>query len=265
VTHLEFNPAKEDLFTYIEELRRAVRRLDDLNQRLPENGRVVLNETYVRSRLIRAARQVPTYKSVIDSLIMLPIEEWSKLTVDQLYTKLQAAQANDASIAVMRTPHQVRASKNVSDETTANYAQTKPKTKKNTCNDFAKGSCKRGTNCIFSHNTSEVKPKDNEVKPAQTTKVCLKCGGAHLANECTFKGKCGWCNCKGHKEDLCYSKKNGKPKVLLTTSNEPTDGFEVKASMLKCDFTVGMSKPKPLSEVEPVCGSVKTIRPLQSV
>jgi len=80
VTHLEFNPAKEDLFTYIEELRRAVSRLDDLNQ-----------------------RQVPTYKSVIDSLIMLPIEEWSKLTVDQLYTKLQAAQANDASIAVMRT------------------------------------------------------------------------------------------------------------------------------------------------------------------
>jgi len=41
VTHLEFNPAKEDLFTYIEEVRRAVRRLDDLNQRLPIDGRVV--------------------------------------------------------------------------------------------------------------------------------------------------------------------------------------------------------------------------------
>ena len=55
VTHLEFDPSKQDLFTYLEDLRRAVRRLDDLNERLPAAGRVVLTDNYIRSRLIRAA------------------------------------------------------------------------------------------------------------------------------------------------------------------------------------------------------------------
>jgi len=63
VTHLEFDPTKQDLFQYLEELRRAVRRLDDLNDRLPEEGRVILSENYIRSRLIRAARKVPMYKT----------------------------------------------------------------------------------------------------------------------------------------------------------------------------------------------------------
>ena len=59
VTHLEFDPSKQDLFGYLEDLRRAVRRLDDLNERLPEEGRVIMSNTFVRSRLIRAARKLP--------------------------------------------------------------------------------------------------------------------------------------------------------------------------------------------------------------
>ena len=33
VTHMEFNPKVQDLFSYIEDLRRAIRRLNDLNER----------------------------------------------------------------------------------------------------------------------------------------------------------------------------------------------------------------------------------------
>jgi len=40
-------------------LRRALARLSDLNERLPEQGRVIFSDAYVRTRLIRAARQVP--------------------------------------------------------------------------------------------------------------------------------------------------------------------------------------------------------------
>src|SRR4029078_10916160 len=53
VTTLEFDPNKQDLFGYLEELRRAVRRLNDLNERLPAAGRVILSDNYVRSRLVR--------------------------------------------------------------------------------------------------------------------------------------------------------------------------------------------------------------------
>ena len=81
VTHLEFDPSKQDLFTYLEDLRRAVRRLDDLNERLPAAGRVVLTDNYIRSRLIRAARKVPIYRTVIDNLIASALEVWSLLTV----------------------------------------------------------------------------------------------------------------------------------------------------------------------------------------
>ena len=84
VTHLDFDPTKQDLFSYLEDLRRAVRRLGDLNERLPDEGRVILSETYIRSRLVRAARQIPVYKSVIDNLISQPVEIWSKLTVEEL-------------------------------------------------------------------------------------------------------------------------------------------------------------------------------------
>jgi len=99
VTHLEFDPSKQDLFGYLEELRRAVRRLDDLNERLPAAGRVIMSENYVRSRLVRAARKVPTYKTVIDNLIILPVDQWSILSVEALYAKLEAAKANDASVS----------------------------------------------------------------------------------------------------------------------------------------------------------------------
>ena len=78
VTHLKFDQSKHDLFGYVKELRIAVQRLADVNSKLSEEGKVILSETYIRSRIVRAARVIPTYKTVIDNLIALPIEEWSK-------------------------------------------------------------------------------------------------------------------------------------------------------------------------------------------
>jgi hypothetical protein len=94
VTHLDFEPKRHDLFGYVEELRVAMTRLDDVNSKLPENGRVILSETYLRSRIIRAARQIPSYKIVIDNLVTLPVEEWSALKIEALLQKFESARSN---------------------------------------------------------------------------------------------------------------------------------------------------------------------------
>ena len=72
VTHMDFDPATQDLFAYLEDLRKAMRRLDDLNERLPHNARVTFPPSHLRSRLVRAARQLPGDKTVVDSLIIQP-------------------------------------------------------------------------------------------------------------------------------------------------------------------------------------------------
>ena len=102
VTHLEFDPSSQNIFGYLEDLRKSIVRLNDLNERLPEEGRVIFSEAYVRSRLIRAARQVPVYKTVIDHLIVLPVEEWSKMSLTLLVKKFESAQANDISLVPKR-------------------------------------------------------------------------------------------------------------------------------------------------------------------
>ena len=162
---MEFNPKVQDLFSYIEDLRRAIRRLNDLNERLPKEGRVELTETYVRSRLVRAARQIATYKPVIDNLIMQPLEVWSKLSVE-VYKKLQTAHANDVSTSQIRGC----GGNNHHDIAVANHVQSKPKQKtKDTtttkrCFEFVKkGTCQ--PNCPFVHDAEPT--KQNEVKPAQ--------------------------------------------------------------------------------------------------
>ena len=95
-------PATRAIFGYFEDLRRALARLNDFNDRIPEAGRVLLSETYIRSKLIRAARQLPVFKAVIDHIIIQPVEVWSKIKVDDLVKQLEAAKANDASLQSKR-------------------------------------------------------------------------------------------------------------------------------------------------------------------
>ena len=70
VIKCDFKPQTQNIFSYLADLKKAMNRLQDLNSRLPENGRIVLPDSFVRSRLIRAARQVPVYKPVIDALVI---------------------------------------------------------------------------------------------------------------------------------------------------------------------------------------------------
>ena len=52
-----FHPEKQNIFSYLGDLRKAVKRLHDLN-RIPAEGRIYLPDTFIRSRLVQAARQV---------------------------------------------------------------------------------------------------------------------------------------------------------------------------------------------------------------
>ena len=74
-------------------ISRAIKKVNDINERLPEAGRIVLPDSYVRSRLVRAARQVPVYKPVLDRLLITPMNEWTVITSDvrwQRATPLQS-------------------------------------------------------------------------------------------------------------------------------------------------------------------------------
>ena len=54
----DFNPNTRSVFSYRGELRKAVKELHDLCERLPENGGNTLPDSFVKSRLVRAARQI---------------------------------------------------------------------------------------------------------------------------------------------------------------------------------------------------------------
>ena len=54
VTHLDFDPSNQDIFGYLEDLRRALARLNDLNERIPEAGRVLLLLTFPLLRKIKS-------------------------------------------------------------------------------------------------------------------------------------------------------------------------------------------------------------------
>jgi len=62
IIKMDYKPQTQNIFSYLGDLRKAIKRLNDINERLPIAGRIILPDSYVRSRLIRAARMVPVYK-----------------------------------------------------------------------------------------------------------------------------------------------------------------------------------------------------------
>jgi len=147
------------------------------------------------------------YRTVIDNLIASALEVWSLLTVDALYAKLESAKSNDASVNGELRPSNVHREPTTTDEATANFV--KQKTNK-TCFDFAKpGGCKRA-NCSFQHVAAkpkeEARPGAAEKKENLQDKPCRRCGElGHWHKQCRYK----WCG-GGHKEELCFRKKNGQ-------------------------------------------------------
>ena len=233
VIKMDFKPEKQNIFAYLGDLRKAIKRLHDVNERIPEGGRILLPDTYVRSRLIRAARQVPVYKPVLDALLIQPVAVWSKLTSDQLYHQLEAVCANEQAVSSQATF--ASSSTPIMDSLTANVAQTqskeKQREKKDTCYNFSKGKCNRN-NCRFVHSAQPEQNVSEKKTNPQPQAKCQKCGGDHKSKDCKLTDPCAWCKKLGHLEALCRSKKANQPRALQAN----VDGSQIYAHMLKVDI-----------------------------
>ena len=147
VIKMDYKPLTQNIFSYLGDLKKAIKRLHDINERLPESGRIVLPDSYVRSRLVRAARQVPVYKPVLDAILIKPINEWSAITSEDLYHQLEAVCANDQSVSAPPQHHSSGPPTN--DFLAVNAVQTREKTpqkekKPGLCNNFQRGKCMDG-------------------------------------------------------------------------------------------------------------------------
>ena len=232
VIKLDYKPQTHTIFTYYAELRKAVKRLHDVNDRLPESARIVLPDSYLRSRLVRAARQVAVFKPVVDTLLMKRPEEWGKITVEELYHQLEQVAANDQSASARQHRYTAPTNDDGVTANTVNVAQGKKNEKKSSslCHSFSRtGECKR-ENCPYAHKQEKQEAR-NEQKQEKSRPplTCWKCGEGHNVRDCKFKGKCGWCKKDGHKENVCNSKKAGKPQVLAALV--PHDGVPIKANV----------------------------------
>ena len=269
VTHLEFDQSKHDLFGYVEEFKIAVQRLADVNSKLPEEGKVILSETYIRSRIVRTARIIPTYKTVIDNLIALPVDEWSKLTVIELLQKFENATANVLSLQPRRQVS--NPSYMVDDTVTANYveknAQRNQKKKMPACYHFKKNGCCSKADCPYDHsyNPSQTEQKTKEkTKPAPPARQapalderydangnCKKC--RKPSKQCICK--CTWCAKLKHTEGVCRAKKDNKPRVMIADADDADDGMPVHANLSiiveeECPQFQGETSPNPGSELD---------------
>lgn len=266
VIKMDYKPGTQNIFSYLGELKKAIKRLHDMNEILPLEGRIVLPDSYVRSRLIRAARQLPVYKPVLDHLLILPVEQWSKLTSEDLYHQLEAVCANELSVSASK--HSSYASNNF-DSLSANSLQFKQKgrekeKKQASCHAFARGKCTRDP-CPYLHDTPEQETQPAQksapasVPPKPTvhpTPRCHKCNSTqHSARECTFNGKCTWCGRMGHKEIVCSHRIAGRPQAHLAQS----DGGALSANM----FCVKEKIPvcTPLHSNNPVAMSTTLCSP----
>ena len=95
---MDYKPQSQNIFSYLGDLRKAIKRLNDINERLPDTGLIILPDSY-----IRAARQVPIYKPVLDAILISDITTWSAMTSEELYHKLEAVCANDQSVQSQQT------------------------------------------------------------------------------------------------------------------------------------------------------------------
>jgi hypothetical protein len=161
VTHLDFDQTKHDLFGYVEELRVALQRLQDVNDRLPEAARVNLSETYLKSRIVRAARVLPVYKHVIDNLVALPVNEWGGMSINELLKKFESANANDIALQPRRNVS-TSVTSSLDDTVQANYIEksAQKNQKEKTCFQFKKtGSCSK-TECPYTHSKADPEQKN---------------------------------------------------------------------------------------------------------
>ena len=176
IIKMDFKPSTQNIFSYLGELKKAIKRLNDINERLPNEGRIVLPDSYIRSRLIRAARQVPIYKPVLDRLLITPMTEWTKMTSDELFHQLEAVCANDQAVSSARNSSSSYQT-NSFDTLSANSVQFKERAKekypKNPCRNYAKGVPCSINPCKYSH--SQAPEKKQSVQNTPKPRHCNKC------------------------------------------------------------------------------------------
>ena len=255
IIKMDYKPQTQNIFSYLGDLRKAIKRLHDINERLPESGRIHLPDSYVRSRLIRAARQVPVYKPVLDAILISDIMVWSKMTSEELYHRLETVCANDQAAQTAKQNYSTPTYDSVtanSFQTNMRQERTNEKEKKPPCHSFAKGSCTRNP-CRFSHvSAPEHKQSQSQShsqalsqKNAHPKAKCHKCGSeGHTPKDCAFNGKCGHCGRMGHMESVCNAKKAGKPRVLFSH----VDGGQIYANMFRVEVPMAQD-PAPESNV----------------
>ena len=256
VIKLDFKPNNQNIFSYFSDLRRAVKRLHDLNTTLPETARITLPDAYLRSRLVRAARQVPVFKPVIDSLMIMPLKQWSAIQTEDLYHQLEAVCANDVSTDSSRNPRYTTTDDSVSANVFTASNQKKTKEKK-PCFKFSRGTCNFGNQCSFSHAAVPEQKKCEKsasvpASPNMPKKKCAKCGNEHKP-PCTWTGKCGWCQRPTHSESVCHDKKIGKARVNLAMVG---DGDEICANTMLVEDS-DLQKAKTEIEISVLTASTR--------
>jgi len=261
IIKMDYKPQTQNIFSYLGDLRKAIKRLNAINERLPEEGRIILPDSYVRSRLVRAARQVPIYKPVLDSILIADIHTWSKMTSEELYHKLEAVCANDQSVQTQRNNYSSNSP--AFDSLSANNIQFKEKKQetetkpKRNCYDFVKGRCKRNP-CPFLH-VQAPENKHGQQKSQEGTRQahskCTKCDSAqHSANDCTYSGLCDKCGKKGHKQNVCRS----RPRANLALQPEQ-DGGSICANMISVKAMSKKIRSATVSVPSPPIGMVREV------
>jgi len=238
IIKMDFKPSTQNIFSYLGELKKAIKRLNDINERLPVDGRIVLPDSYVRSRLVRAARQVPVYKPVLDRLLITTVNEWSAMTSDDLYHQLEAVCANDQSLSHQRHTQGLQTNY---DSLSANSVQFKDKEREKDgerktgklCYNFAKGTCSRA-DCPFLHQmpSKHAPDKREHAKNSSSSKKCTNCeANNHSFRECKYQGVCGKCGRKGHKDSCCLRPRPHNAQAHLSQA----DGSQIYANMISVE------------------------------
>ena len=213
VIKMDYKPHSQNIFSYLGDLRKAIQRLHDINERLPEEGRIILPDSYVRSRLVRAARQVPIYKPVLDRLLIATVEEWSSITSEELYHQLEAVCANDQSVSAPKNAQATNF-----DSLSANTLQFKERSKEKEkksqpapCFYFCKGLGCSQNPCKFSHSKAPENKNQqvqNQNQPGPRPQSGFNSEPQRPANNNQHGvPKCAFCGGGGHNENVCKKKK----------------------------------------------------------
>ena len=93
--------SSQDVFSYLTEVKRHVKKVHSMNISLPENCRIIIPDAFIRARLIQCISQIPVSKPFLDSLMIKKPAEWGLLTVDDLYRNLETIAMNHRDVGIL--------------------------------------------------------------------------------------------------------------------------------------------------------------------